>query len=153
MKKRLLSLSSAIVKPYNQFNHPTERTNMKSTSNVLSELEAKLDQQITTLELALNRKGAIFQVKLSNVGNPDYRQDCRRPLPETTCGWAHVDTLKEAVELCLLYISFYDLGGGNWNGGLITRTADGLTIGRVSYNGRVWADESWTPATKEICVA
>lgn len=30
--------------------------------------------QAATLERALN------------VGNPDYRQDPRRPLPETTCG-------------------------------------------------------------------
>ncbi len=115
--------------------------------------EMQLEEQVGKLELALNRKGAKLSVKLSNVGNPDYRQDPRRPLPETTCGWAHVDTLKEAVELCLLYISFYDLGGGNWNGGLITRNEDGLTIGKVGYNGRVWADEHWTPKTKELCVA
>ena len=28
---------------------------------------------------------------------------------------------------------------------------DGLIIGKVGYNGRVWADERWTPNTKEIC--
>ena len=105
------------------------------------------------LERALNSKGLPFSVKLSNVGNPDHRQDSRRPLPETTCGWAQVSTLKEAVELCRLYMSFYDLGSGNWSGGLITRNADGVTVGRVSYNGRVWPDGPWTPDTKEICVS
>lgn len=100
----------------------------------------QIDERAEKLELALNRKVRKFSVKLSNVGNPDYRQDSRRPLPGTTCGWAHVDTLKEAVELCRLYISFYDLGGGNWNGGLITQNDNGLLVGKVSYNGRVWAD-------------
>lgn len=119
----------------------------------MTTLETHYDEQAGKLELALNRKGSAFSVKLSNVGNPDYRQDPRRPLPETTCGWAQVGTLKEAVELCLIYISFYELGGGNWNGGLITRNADGLTVGKVSYNGRVWADEHWTPNTKEICAS
>lgn len=113
------------------------------------------DAQVATLETALNRRSGQFTVKLSNVGNPDYRQDCTRPLPETTCGWARIDSLKEAVQLCRLYISFYDLGGGNWNGGMITRTADGLVVGHVSYNGRVWekSGRDWTPDTKELCVS
>lgn len=85
----------------------------------------------------MNRRGTKFSVKLSNVGNPDHRQDPRRALPDTTCGWAHVDTLAEASQICRTYIAFYDLGGGNWSGGEITN-ADGLVIGRVSYNGRVW---------------
>lgn len=118
----------------------------------MNTFEIAFEEQVKKLEVALNRKGAQFSVRLANVGNPDFRQDPRRPLPDTACGWAQVDTLKEAVELCLLYISFYDLGGGNWSGGLITRTADGLVVGKVGYNGRVWADERWTPATKEICV-
>lgn len=111
-----------------------------------------IDNEIEILERALNRKTGQFQVKLSNVGNPDYRQDPRRPLPDTTVGWARVDTLKEAVAICRAYIRFYDLGGGNWNGGLINRTDNGLVVGKVSYNGRVWPDEKWTPETKEIVV-
>ena len=102
------------------------------------------DQAVALLESALNRKAALYSVKLSNVGNPDFRQDPDRPLPDTTCGWAHVDTLKECSDLCRTYIAFYDLGGGNWNGGHIMR-ADGVMIGRVSYNGRIW-----DPSDKEI---
>lgn len=114
--------------------------------------EQSLEEQVGKLELAWNRKGARLSVNLSNVGNPDFRQDSSRPLPDTTCGLAQVDTLQEAVELCRLYISLYELGGGNWKGGLITRSADGKTIGKVGYNGRVWADEPCTPETKEITV-
>ena len=112
-----------------------------------------INEQASKLELALNSKGRKYSVKLSNVGNPDYRQDSEKPLPDTACGWAQVDTLKDAVELCRLYISFYDLGGGNWNGGLITQNDSGIVVGRVSYNGRVWPDERWTPNTKELSAA
>ena len=104
---------------------------------------------ITTLETAITRKSGALTVGLSNVGNPDFRQDPNRPLPETFCGTARVDTIAEAVALCRLYVSFYDLGGGNWTGGLIHR-ADGLFVGHVSYNGRVWDSEHWTPKTKEV---
>jgi hypothetical protein len=34
-----------------------------------------------------------YRVKLSNCGNPDFRQDCRRALPDTFCGWARVESL------------------------------------------------------------
>ena len=110
----------------------------------------QINQDDRKLELALNSKGRKFSVQLSNVGNPDYRQDSGRPLPETVCGWAQVDTLKEASELCRLYISFYELGGGNWNGGLITQNDNGLVVGHVSYNGRVWEGATWTRGAKPI---
>lgn len=97
----------------------------------------------------IKRTGGKFTVRLSNVGNPDFRQDHRRPLPDTVCGEAHVDTLAEARELVALYISAFDLGGGNWNGGHVHR-ADGLFVGRFSYNGRLWDTERWTSASKEI---
>lgn len=117
--------------------------------NDMKTIEQEINEQIAAIESALNSKSGAFSVKLSNVGNPDYGQYPDRPLPETVCGWARVDTLKEAVTLCRLYMEFYDLGGGNWNGGLI-QDANGLIVGRVSYNGRVWSDEHWTPNTKEI---
>ena len=107
------------------------------------------EKSVVKLEAALNRKAALYSVKLSNVGNPDYRQDETRPLPETTCGWAHVDTLAECSDLCRLYISFYDLGGGNWSGGQIMRN-DGLMVGRVSYNGRIWDNARIEADRKEL---
>lgn len=79
-----------------------------------------------------------YAVKLSNVGNPDFRQDPSRPLHDTECGWAIADTLQGCVEACRAYRIEYDLGGGNWNGGQIFDIAARKQIGRVSYNGRVW---------------
>lgn len=99
------------------------------------ELSMTLRQQ--RLEVGLNTRGTKYKVKLSNVGNPDHRQDPRRNLPDTTCGWAHVETLRECAQMCGDYITFYDLGGGNWNGGEIVDDR-GVVVGRVSYNGRVW---------------
>lgn len=91
---------------------------------------------VTPFEAALNRRTGKYSVKLSNVGNPDYRQDSHRPLPDTVCGVAHVETMAEAAALCRNYIEFYELGGGNWNGGELT--CENVVIGRVSYNGHIW---------------
>jgi len=98
----------------------------------------------------IRRRQGVFTVKLCSVGNPDFRQDPERPLPGVPSVFAHVATLIEARDLCLHYIAYYDLGGGNWNGGEVVRISDGLVIGRFSYNGCLWPDEPWTEETKEI---
>jgi len=100
----------------------------------------------------IRRRQGVFTVKLCSVGNPDFRQDPERPLPGVPSVFAHVATLIEARDLCLHYIAYYDLGGGNWNGGEVVRISDGLVIGRFSYNGCLWPDEPWTPETKEIII-
>ena len=99
----------------------------------------------------IRKNGGKFTVKLSSVGNPDHRQDCTRSLPGVPRALAHVDSLREASDLCRAFIAYFDLGGGNWNGGEIVR-ADGLVIGKVSYNGRVWAGEWGKPGHKEIAL-
>lgn len=67
---------------------------------------------------------------------------CRKP-----CAAGHrVETLKEASQISCQYIDFYELGGGNWNGGNITDAA-GIVIGKVSFNGRVWDNNG-----KEIAI-
>ncbi len=113
--------------------------------------EAIAQQQADILEAAFRRQDGEFKVKLSNVGNPDFRQDPKRKLPDTICGLVGCDSIKEAVNLCRAYIAHYDLGGGNWSGGEIKR-ADGSFVGQVSYNGRVWADKNWTPQTNEVAL-
>src|SRR5437868_6570781 len=110
----------------------------------------KLLVQRLTEPPRIRRRQGVFTVKLSSVGNPDFRQDPDRPLPDVPTATAHVETLIEAQDLCQHYIAYYDLGGGNWNGGEVVRTSDGLVIGRFSYNGKLWPDEPWTPETKEI---
>lgn len=73
-----------------------------------------------------------YSVKLRSVGNPDFDQ--YRPIssPKTF----EADTLEEISAACRAYIEKWDLGGGNWPGCVIRE--DGVAIGYVSYNGRVW---------------
>jgi len=98
----------------------------------------------------IRRSQGVFTVKLCSVGNPDFRQDSKRPLPRVPSALAHVDSLIEAREMCQRFIAYYDLGGGNWTGGQVIRLSDGLVVGRFSYNGRLWPDEPWYPGIKEI---
>lgn len=81
----------------------------------------------------------VYQVKLSNVGNPDRRQDHTRELPGTPKGyWRDVATLAEASAACRAYICETELGAGNWAGGQVRDAQTREVVARVSYNGRVW---------------
>lgn len=85
-----------------------------------------------------------LEVLLANRGNPDFRQDPSRPLPETVSGvWAPVADLGEASAACRAYIDENGLGGGNWAGGQIRDAATRCPVGWVSYNGKVWADQDF----------
>lgn len=95
---------------------------------------------ITTSNKQVEVSG-LFEVALTNVGNPDYGQDPARKLPGTKNMTAKVKTLREAADVCRDYILSFDLGGGNWTGGQIVRISDGLVVGRVSYSGRVWGTD------------
>ena len=55
--------------------------------------------------------------------------------------WVPVSGVIEASKVCRAYIENYDLGNSNWLGGEIRTLADDQVIGRVSYNGRIWAPD------------
>ncbi len=74
----------------------------------------------------------MYWVYLYSVGNPDYGQ-CA-PLSEPCLKSA--DTLPGVRALCLAYIRDWDLGGGNWPGGIVGTGR--VIVGHVSYNGRLW---------------
>jgi hypothetical protein len=83
-----------------------------------------------------------YKVFLSNVGNPDFRQDAESSLPGTNSGyWAEAESLEDASRLCRDYIARFDLGGGNWNGGEVRDLASDQKVGHISYNGRFWEVE------------
>lgn len=80
-----------------------------------------------------------FRVLLANRGNPDYGQNSRRALLGTPADdWVAAQDLAEASAVCRRYIELHELGGGNWMGGRVV-DANGLTVARVAYNGRVFA--------------
>lgn len=73
----------------------------------------------------------MLTVKLSSVPNSDFNQhNSLSPFKII-----QVDTLEQASVICRQYISQYQLGGGNWNGGQVLD--NGIEIARISYNGRI----------------
>lgn len=78
-----------------------------------------------------------LKVLLSDVGNPDYRQDADRSVTGLRPRWVKVTDFAEASRVCREYIDNNNLGGGNWSGGLITE--DGKEVARVAYGGSVWS--------------
>lgn len=51
-----------------------------------------------------------------------------------------VSNLREASEVCQKYISYFNLGSGNWLGGQVIDDNNNF-VARISYNGRVWDSE------------
>lgn len=78
-----------------------------------------------------------MKVQLSDVGNPDHGQDAGRSVTGLRARQVKVADFAEASRVCRKYIEDNDLGGGNWNGGLITE--NGKEVAKVAYNGTVWA--------------
>lgn len=74
-------------------------------------------------------------VVCTSVGNPDFRQNPNQAISDPK--YYAVDNFEQASAACQAYISFEDLGGGNWSGGDIYSGA-GYRVAYVSYNGRVW---------------
>lgn len=76
-----------------------------------------------------------YATNLSSVGNPDHGQYAPVSNPETVTA----DTFAELKAKIRAYIEFWNLGGGNWTRPVIMQ--QGKAVGRMSYNGRVWADD------------
>ena len=88
-----------------------------------------------------------MKVTLSSVGNPDYGQYYGKNVLSPTLQ-VKVKDFAEASEVCRAYITKYDLGRGNWTGGIIHEGK--RSIAQVSYNGRVWPAGKWNPGMKPI---
>lgn len=94
---------------------------------------------------------ARYFVELKDVGNPDRGENPNRSVTGLQAETVEVDGFEEASRVCLDYIDQHDLGGGNWSGGKIV-DEDGVFVGQVSYNGKVWGKPSknWTPDDEPI---
>lgn len=95
-----------------------------------------------------------YEVRLANVGNPDFRQDPSRRLPGTpkVC-WAPAESLAAARRIVRQYIADNDLGGGNWAGGEVRQAGEpGVPFARFSYNGRLWENKPWQQGPAELPV-
>lgn len=99
---------------------------------VLCERDRKYQDALASL---VNPKGP-YTVRLASAGNPDYGQDPNRSMIGVPRQTIKVASIEAASAACRLYIEHYELGGGNWVGGVIKRS--NRPVGVVSYNGRVW---------------
>jgi hypothetical protein len=86
----------------------------------------------------VKRSPTTITVTLSSVGNPDRDQYFGRDVLSPT-RVVQAKAIAEASRICRAYIKQFDLGAGNWSGGLVCLGRKPLA--RVSYNGRVWPVE------------
>ncbi len=116
-----------------------------ATSCVVCERDAAYKSVIDAL---VAPKGA-YKVLLASVGNPDFGQDSRRSMPGVPRRTLRVASIADASKACRAYIAHYELGGGNWLGGEVSKAGKaGAVIAKISYNGRAWEPGNWP--TKEI---
>ena len=74
-------------------------------------------------------------VLLSNRGNPDIDQDPDKRLRDTPRDrWTKAKSVEHAQKLVSTYVKTYQLGSGNWTGGVVR--SEGKIIGHISYDGR-----------------
>lgn len=80
----------------------------------------------------------MFSATFNSVGNPDKGQYCGTGVlsPVHTVRTASLKALQLAARK---YQAAHDLGAGNWPETIVNR--DGMPVGRMSYNGRVWATD------------
>jgi len=50
--------------------------------------------------------------------------------------------LKEASELCKVFIKYFNLGSSSWIGGRVVDKV-GSFVAFISYNGRIWESEQY----------
>jgi hypothetical protein len=89
-----------------------------------------------------------YSIKTEVCGNPDYGQDPRKPPYGVVVKTLKADTFQELSDAVRDWIGDNDIGGGNWQNPQLL--IDGQVIGYMSYNGKVWADKSWSPETRQI---
>jgi hypothetical protein len=75
--------------------------------------------------------------------NPDLGQYGNMGLPET---WRAVDSPEQASRVVRSFLDIHGLGSGNWGPESRRRRRDGVIVGKVSYNGRLWGTDGKTLA-------
>lgn len=89
-----------------------------------------------------------YEIKTEVCGNPDKGQDPHKPPYGVRVEKIRAKTFDDLLTKVQEWQSDNDIGGGNWmNPPLVV---GGEVVGYMSYNGKVWADQSWTPETKQI---
>jgi len=86
----------------------------------------------------------IYTVKPKFMGNPDYGQNSAPVKPRTFSA----DNLNDLREMIQDFLGDNGLGAGNWGTAKVFKNDSPL--GWMSYNGRIWDRDDWSPQAKEI---
>ena len=86
----------------------------------------------------------IYQVKPTFLGNPD-RGQYSAPIKPKTFSAATLELLRDQIRG---FLGDNNLGAGNWGTARVLK--NGKLYGYMSYNGRVWDSNEWSPTAKEI---
>jgi len=86
----------------------------------------------------------MYQVKPTFMGNPDRNQYTNPVKPKTFTA----NTLEALRDEINEFLGDNGLGAGNWGTARVLK--DGKLYGYMSYNGRIWDSNEWSPTAKEI---
>lgn len=87
----------------------------------------------------------MYSIKTEVCGNPDHGQDPNKPPYGVRVITLKAKTFTELKEKVSEWQYENDIGGGNWLQPALMR--NGSLIGYMSYNGKIWATDSW-PTTE-----
>lgn len=90
----------------------------------------------------------MYSIKTEVCGNPDYGQNPNKPPYGVRVKTIRASTFAEILDKVREWQSDNDIGGGNWMNPALMR--DGELVGFMSYNGKVWSDQSFSPSTMQI---
>jgi hypothetical protein len=90
----------------------------------------------------------MYSIKTEVCGNPDYGQNTNRPPYGVRVKTIKAKTYAELLDKVREWQSDNDIGGGNWMNPALMR--DSEIVGYMSYNGKIWSDQSITPSTMQI---
>ena len=91
-----------------------------------------------------------MKVTLAHVKNPDIDGGYwSTPVEGGRKQTVKVANLAEASKVCRSYIERNNLGGGNWTGGRVT-SDKGEFVAKISFNGRAWDTDGYSPNQTEV---
>jgi hypothetical protein len=90
----------------------------------------------------------MYEIKTEVCGNPDFGQDPRKPPYGVRVKTIKAKTYDLLLDQVREWQSDNDIGGGNWMNPALMR--DSEIVGYMSYNGKIWSDQSITPSTMQI---
>ena len=90
----------------------------------------------------------MYLIKTEVCGNPDYGQNPNKPPYGVRVKTIKAKSYAELLDKVREWQSDNVIGGGNWMNPALMR--DSEIVGYMSYNGKVWSDQSITPSTMQI---